>query len=88
MAESLEARDERVIKKLVAALVEMETQRTEAADLLRALNKSIPAMYRHIAGQNWHELRGVLSARDVESLSSVSPDISAEVEDRVEDELR
>jgi hypothetical protein len=52
MTESLEARDERVIKKLVATLVDMETQRTEAIDLLRSLNKSIPAMYRHIARQN------------------------------------
>jgi hypothetical protein len=30
----------------------------------------------------------VLSARDVESLSNVSPNISAEVEDRVEEQLR
>lgn len=68
----LEARDERVSKKLMAYLEELRDQEREARETVRALERTARAVEQAVSDGAWWTLHNVLSASDIESLCEVT----------------
>jgi hypothetical protein len=84
----LEVRDDRVIERLTRALLALEQDRMAAVERVAECTGRLRSLREAIADERWGDLRGILPAADIESLSGVSPSIWEEVEDEVESALQ
>lgn len=72
-AKVLEERDERVRNKIVARLRDIRLEKEELRQRLEDLDKAGRHILRAVDNERWFELRGLLSASEVESLCGISP---------------